>query len=112
MLPSRCENAAEAVFSAPHSCLTTPLPYSLQSYSPASMSYRDAPSMHSVTRHTSHITHHTSHITHHTSHITHHTSHVTLHNSITWHPGGGHHDVGEQGVAQVCMCVCVYVCVC
>ena len=26
MLPSRCENAADAVFSPPHSCLTTPCP--------------------------------------------------------------------------------------
>ena len=26
MLPSWCENAAEAIFSTPHSCLTTPCP--------------------------------------------------------------------------------------
>ena len=25
-LPSQCENAADAVFSTPHSCLTTPCP--------------------------------------------------------------------------------------
>ena len=32
MLPSRCENAADTVFSTPHSCLTSdyPLSYSLQ----------------------------------------------------------------------------------
>ena len=42
MLPSRCENAADAVFSTPHSCLTTPCPTHC---SPAQtyVSYTDAP---------------------------------------------------------------------
>ena len=42
MLPSRCENAADAVFSTPHSCLTTPS-YSLQSRLRECVSYTHAP---------------------------------------------------------------------
>ena len=42
MLPSRCENAVEAVFSTPHSCLTTSCPTHCSPVH-ANVSYTGAP---------------------------------------------------------------------